>query len=614
MHIYHLENDGRLVFAGANPAADKILGIDHDRLTGRTLEEAFPALTGTEVPTRYREAAEAGKPWYSEQVDYHEGSIRGAYEVYAFQTSPGNMAAVFEDITERKRMEAVLRESEDRFKRMVRNSNDIIGLVDENGTQTSLSGPLEKILGYEPEELTGKDVFALIHPDDVENVKKTFREIIRQPGGSSTVEYRMRNKNGKWVSVESVGSNYLRDPAVKAVVVNTRDIAERNRLKEQLQQAMKMEAVGRLAGGIAHDFNNILTVITGNIELARMALNPSDPLNRSLDQVAKASDSAAALTRQLLAFSRKQIIAPKVLSLNELVRNIRQMLGRLIGENVELRTILPDELGSVKVDPGQFEQVLVNLAVNARDAMPEGGKLTIETGNLSLDERYCAAHPEAQPGDFVLLSISDTGHGMSDEVKEHLFEPFFTTKSTGHGTGLGLATTFGVVKQAGGFIEVHSEVGLGTTFRILLPLVGKEAEKLTKEVLSLDRLKGDETVLLVEDEESVRRVAMIILKELGYGTIEARNGEEALMLAEKHGGRIDLLMTDIVMPGMNGRELSDRLKRIHPETKPLFTSGYTENVIVHHGILESNLDFIGKPYSVQALAAKIREVLGGIRK
>ncbi|MBE0602665.1 MAG: response regulator, partial [Deltaproteobacteria bacterium] len=469
-------------------------------------------------------------------------------------------------------------------------------------------------LGYEPEELTGKDVFALIHPDDAENVKRTFREIIRQPGGSSTVEYRMRNKNGKWVSVESVGSNYLRDPAVKAVVVNTRDITERNRLQEQLQQAMKMEAVGRLAGGIAHDFNNILTVISGNIELARMALNPSDPLNRSLDQVAKASDSAAALTRQLLAFSRKQIIAPKVLSLNELVRNIRQMLGRLIGENVELRTVLQDNLGSVKVDPGQFEQVLVNLAVNARDAMPEGGKLTIETADLSLDERYCAAHPEAHPGDFVLLSVSDTGHGMSAEVKEHLFEPFFTTKSTGHGTGLGLATTFGVVKQAGGAIEVYSEEDRGTTFKIFLPLAGKEAEKLTKEVLSLDRLKGDETVLLVEDEESVRRVAMIILKELGYRAIEARNGEEALMIAEKHGGRIDLLMTDIVMPGMNGRELSDRLKKIHPETKPLFTSGYTENVIVHHGILESNLDFIGKPYSVQALAEKIREVLGGIRK
>ncbi|MBE0604624.1 MAG: PAS domain S-box protein, partial [Deltaproteobacteria bacterium] len=252
MHIYHMENDGRLILTGTNPAADKILGIDHSRLTGRTMEEAFPGLKATEVPTRYREAAEAGKAWYSEQVDYHEGAIRGAYEVYAFQTSPGNMAAVFEDITERKRMEAVLRESEDRFKRMVRNSNDIIGLVDENGTQISLSGPLEKILGYEPEELTGKDVFALIHPDDAENVKKTFREIISQPGVSSTVEYRMQNKNGKWVAVESVGSNYLQDPAVKAVVVNTRDIAERNRLQEQLQQAMKMEAVGRLAGGIAH--------------------------------------------------------------------------------------------------------------------------------------------------------------------------------------------------------------------------------------------------------------------------------------------------------------------------------------------------------------------------
>lgn len=321
---------------------------------------------------------------------------------------------------------------------------------------------------------------------------------------------------------------------------------ERSRAEEALAESMeRLELTLAAAHMVAWEINaDGSHHETGPVhELARMGLSPSDPLTRCLDSIMKASDSAASLTRQLLAFSRKQIISPKVLNLNELVHNIRQMLGRLIGENIELKTVLADDLGSVKVDPGQFEQVLVNLAVNARDAMQEGGKLTIETADLSLDERYCATHPEARPGDYVLLAVSDTGHDMSDEVKEHLFEPFFTTKSPGHGTGLGLATTFGVVKQAGGLIEVHSDPGRGTTFKIFLPRLEKQAEKLTREEISNNMLKGTETVLLVEDEESVRQVASAILKGFGYKTIEARNGEEALMLAEKHPGRIDLLTT-----------------------------------------------------------------------
>jgi CheY-like chemotaxis protein len=373
---------------------------------------------------------------------------------------------------------------------------------------------------------------------------------------------------------------------------------------------MKMEAVGRLAGGVAHDFNNLLTSIICNVELAEQELNASDPLVQYLSEVNRAAQSAASLTRQLLAFSRKQIIEPKVLNLNYLVGNIQKMMTRLIGEDIELRTILAKELGSVKVDAGQFEQVLVNLAVNARDAMPEGGVLIIETANIDLDADYSLHHPHTQPGKYIMLAVSDTGHGMSEEVKEHLFEPFFTTKGKGRGTGLGLATTFGAVKQAGGSIEVYSEVDRGTTFKIYLPRIDEQAATLARTTPSLDLLHGTETILVVEDEPGVREMALKILKRFGYTTLHAPSGEDAFILAAKFADRIDLLLTDVVMPGMNGRELAERITLLHPEMKVLFTSGYTENVIVHHGVIEENLNFIGKPYSPQGLAQKIREVLG----
>ncbi len=324
----------------------------------------------------------------------------------------------------------------------------------------------------------------------------------------------------------------------------------------------------------------------------------------------KAAQSAATLTRQLLAFSRKQIIEPKVLNLNDLVGNIQKMLTRLIGEDISFRTVLSEGLGSVRIDAGQFEQVLVNLAVNARDAMPDGGSLVIETSNIELDAHYRANHPEVLPGKYVLLAVSDTGHGMSVEVKEHLFEPFFTTKAMGRGTGLGLATTFCAVKQAGGSIEVYSEIDQGTTFKVLLPRVEEPAGKLDQEAPRTERLDGDETILVVEDEPGVREMAVKILKRFGYNVLHAPNGGEAFMLVEKYTGHIDLLMTDVVMPVMNGRELAERLVKLHPEMKVLFTSGYTENVIVHHGVIDEKLNFIGKPYSLRGLARKIREVLG----
>lgn len=384
---------------------------------------------------------------------------------------------------------------------------------------------------------------------------------------------------------------------------------EHVKLLEQLQQSAKMEAVGRLAGGVAHDFNNLLTAIGGNVELAKEDLRSPENLSHYLDEVKKAADSAASLTKQLLAFSRKQIIEPKVIDLNELIGHLQKMLERLIGEDISLQTILAEDLGSVRVDPGQFEQVLVNLAVNARDAMPDGGTLVIESTNVSLDEHYCATHTQVAPGPFVRVAVTDTGLGMTADVKNRLFEPFFTTKTKGRGTGLGLATTFGSITQMGGSIEVYSEVGLGTTFKIYIPRVETPSTPLMPAKPHTGIKGGRESVLLVEDDASVRGLTVTMLQRLGYAVRSAANGAEALKQAGENNEPVDLLITDVVMPGMNGRELSERLLTIYPKLKVLFASGYTENIIVHRGLVDENLNFIAKPYSMQALASKLRQVL-----
>jgi PAS domain S-box-containing protein len=398
-------------------------------------------------------------------------------------------------------------------------------------------------------------------------------------------------------------------PAKGFFVAMFDNITERRKLEEQLRQAMKIEAVGRLAGGVAHDFNNLLTVITGYSELLLKKIGKESPMHRDVEEIKRAGERAASLTQQLLAFSRKQIIEPKVVRLDLLVADMQAMLTRLIGEDIALQATTGKSLGSVKVDPGQFQQILMNLMVNARDAMPDGGTIGIETANVDLDEGYCAVHPYVIPGRFVMLSVSDTGHGMSEEVKAQIFEPFFTTKERGSGTGLGLATTYGAVHQAGGSIEVYTEVGIGTTFKIYLPRVEEEASPSVKDDRTQDMRGGSETVLLVEDEDIVRNLCVRILERLGYKVMQARNGAEAVALAQGYGDRIDLLLTDVVMPGMNGAELARQLVLHHPEMKILFTSGYTDDAIVRHGILKEGVSFIGKPYTPSALAKKVRGVL-----
>ncbi len=606
-----------------NPAFERMLGYEGVDLAGRDArflyaneedyrrvgEEGYDQLEKggvycADIPLKKRDGSTVWTLLMGQAIEPahpQEGSIWSMY-----------------DTTQRRQAEQALRESEERFRQLLKSSSDIIAVVDSQGRCTSINGPLERVLGYWPDELLGQELNGYIHPEDRDDALRDLLEVQERSGPPVRAEYRARHQNGTWVPLETISTNLLDNPAVSGLVINIRDISERKaaeeeqaKLQDQLQQAMKMEAIGRLAGGIAHDFNNLLTALTGDIELVKMDLDPADPLMPYLEDASQATASAADLTRQLLAFSRRQIIEPKVLNLNDLVDNLHKMLGRVIGEHISMQTKLHSDLGAVKVDPGQFDQVLVNLVVNARDAMPDGGTLVIETANAELDEHYCQIHSEIRPGPYVLLAVSDTGCGMDQATQQRIFEPFFTTKPKGGGTGLGLSTIFGTVKQAQGTIEVYSEIGQGSTFKVYLPRVDQAATKLIRASAPTHLPRGTETVLLVEDEDSVRELSRTVLSRLGYEVLSASNGGEALLLAEEQGRHIDLLMTDVVMPGLNGRTVADRLQALHPELKVLFTSGYTEDVIVHQGIVDEKTNFLSKPYSMQALATKLRTILEG---
>jgi len=388
-------------------------------------------------------------------------------------------------------------------------------------------------------------------------------------------------------------------------------MTERRHLEDQLRQAQKMEAVGQLAGGIAHDFNNLLTAILGSTQLLLHATPPGDGRREDIEEIKNAGLRAAELTRQLLAFSRRQVLAPKVLDMNAVVSQMDKMLRRLIGEDVELVTQLARDLGPVSADPGQLEQVLLNLAVNARDAMPRGGRLTIETANVVLTEEYSERHHRLPPGQYVLLAVSDTGVGMDEATQKHLFEPFFTTKEVGKGTGLGLATVYGIVKQSGGYIWVYSEPGHGTTVKVYLPRVPGAAEPLPVAAATPELRRGSEIVLLVEDAAPVRSLARKSLESYGYTVLEAADGPAALDLAARHPRGIDILVTDVVMPGMSGRELAERLAPARPAMRVLYTSGYTDDAMVRQGVLRAGVAFLQKPFVPETLARKVREVLDG---
>ncbi len=444
--------------------------------------------------------------------------------------------------------------------------------------------------------------------DDAEHHR--LRERVLRGDALKGLEVTRRKKDGTPVTLSlSVAPLHDADGQVTGMLTIAADLTELRQLEVQYRQAQKMEAVGRLAGGVAHDFNNLLTAILGTTSLLLEDLGPDAPARLDVQEIEKAGKRAAVLTRQLLAFSRQQILDPHVVDVNALVVNLERMLHRLIGEHIELKTSLAPGLGAVRADPGQLEQAIVNLVVNARDAMPQGGLLTIETANTDLDSSYAETHVPAQPGAYVRLAITDTGTGMDAATRAHLFEPFFTTKPPGKGTGLGLATVYGIVKQSGGYIWAYSELGHGTTFKIYLPRVAAAAEPREPSSGVAQSSRGSETVLVVEDQAEVRTLARRALERRGYAVLEAWNGQEALGIAERHPSPIHLLVTDVVMPGMNGRELGAHVARQRPDMKVLYVSGYPDESVVRDGLVEPGLAFLQKPFTQGTLARKVREVL-----
>jgi two-component system cell cycle sensor histidine kinase/response regulator CckA len=517
-----------------------------------------------------------------------------------------------------KQSEARARQNEEKYRILVNNIPAMVFTGYEDETIDFFDDKIEKLTGYTREEFHSRQVkwIDLIDPEDLPEYKRQSLNAFHN-NKSYIREYRIRPKLQQpiWIQERSqiICSSDGKIDYISGVFfdITEQKQAEETRaiLEAQLLQAQKLESIGRLAGGIAHDFNNLLSAIIGFGEITKLDLPPDNHCSSYVEEILKAADRGATLTKQLLAFSRKQILQPRVLNLNEVVVDLETMLQRLIGENIDLEVSLSPTLGNLKADPSQIEQVIVNLAVNARDAMPEGGKLTIETTNIDLDEVYTKQHKSVTPGPYVLLAVSDTGHGMQHDTLPHIFEPFYTNKEQGKGTGMGLATVYGIVKQSGGDIWVYSEPEKGSIFKIYLPRVEAAPEVEEKRELPARELRGHETILLVEDEELVRTMLSEALRRYGYQVLEAAQGSEAMMFLTEYQSPVGLLLTDVVMPEMSGQVLAERMVEINPELKVLFTSGYSDNAIVRHGILRSGVHFIQKPFTIVALLQKIREVL-----
>jgi PAS domain S-box-containing protein len=735
--------DATLRYDACNAAFCELLGLPKEKIVGSEVFDVAPADKAAVYHHADAELLRArGNQTYETTVRHADGTDHAVIfheGVYAGRDGEiGGIVGIIVDITERKRIEEallnserVLREREQRFRSMIENASDAIALFDGQGAVLYHSPAITRMLGWAPEELVGRPALELCHPDDLSSAVPTLQALFAQRGGRASAVARMRHKDGTWRHIETIGQNLLDSPAVGAIVVNLRDVTDREErhatelqlremletvhllavvvdpagvitfcndallaltgwtreelvgrdwfdmlvpeqsrrasraryldlvrsdavpkhlelplvtksgaqrlvawdstmlravdggvrgaaslgrdvteqreLEDQLRQAQKMESVGRLAGGVAHDFNNLLTGICGYTDLMLQELRPEDPLHATAKEILAAGERASRLVRQLLAFSRKQVLQPSVIDLSGLLRERENMLRRVIGEDVELHTALA-ALRQVKADPLQLEQVVLNLVINARDAMPTGGELTLETADVTLDEAYAKQHPAVHAGEYVLLAITDTGHGMDAETMAHIFEPFYTTKEKGKGTGLGLSTVYGIVRQSGGWIWVYSEVGRGTTFKVYLP-IEVAAGPATRPEPATPIPRGTETVLVVEDEVIVRGMISAALSGRGYRVLVAADGASARRVCEEHGGEIHLLLADVVLPRGSGRDLARELVASRPGMRVIFMSGYTESSIIHHGVLEEGLEFLAKPFSPDGLARTIRAVL-----
>lgn len=626
IHIAIIDEDGAIIaankpwddFAIANGLASGTASAGANYLTVCDRSVGSYSEESTVVAAGIRAVLRGAIPQFALEYPCHSPSEQRWFmvRVTPFPGQEHRRAIVaHENITELKQAIETVREREELVQLLLDSTAEAIYGTDLYGNCMLANSTCARLLGYAaPEQLKGRSMHALIHHHYPDGRPYPEEEcpIVRTMHSGQGIHVKAEvfwRADGTKLDAECFSYPMWRGKEIVGVVVTFLDISQQKNLEEQLRRAQKMEAFGQLAGGVAHDFNNMLTIICGCSELLLEATPPDDPNRKLLEEILKAGERSAALTGQLLAFSRKQVLAPKVLDLNDVVQDTEKMLRRVIGEDIHLTTVLHPQLGCVKADPGQVEQVLLNLALNARDAMPQGGKLTIETNNVALGEEYARSHADVRPGHYVMLAVTDTGIGMTEEVKSRLFEPFFTTKGPGKGTGLGLAVVHGIVKQSDGSIEVYSEPGVGTSFKIYLPRVEQTAPTGKSSPDLGPAPRGTETILLVEDEDAVRTLTRFTLQQCGYTVLETSHGEEAIKVATSHRERIHLLVTDVVMPGMGGRVLAERLLNLHPEMKVLFISGYTDDAVVRHGILHEHVNFLQKPFSPNALAHQVREVL-----
>jgi two-component system cell cycle sensor histidine kinase/response regulator CckA len=525
----------------------------------------------------------------------------GAITVLAARRWRSRLDALRREVGEQKRIEEALQRSEERFRRFSEAAFEGI-LIHEGGLILDANQALGRMFGYRVEEMIGRSAFDFLTAESRALAESRINAEHEHPYELTGV-----HKSGSTFPIEVCGKTMLWEGKHLRVVA-VRDISERKRLEEQLREAQKMEAVGRLAGGVAHDFNNLLTVIAGNAQWLAESLTEQDPRRAAVAEILEASHRAAALARRLLAFGRRQIIQPQVINLNDLVREMQVLLRRVIGEQIELSISLSPDLGNVKADPGQIEQVILNLVVNARDAMPEGGRLALSTANVECEQEGVGPEAETCRGRSVLLAVEDTGCGMDEATRQRIFEPYFTTKPLGRGAGLGLATVHGIVRQHGGVIRVESAPGQGTAFRVYLPRVDEPVFQ-PREGRAAGLPGGLETILLVEDEAGVRRLVRRSLEQLGYRVLEAGEPLAGLALCERTAGPIDLLVTDVIMPQMSGRQLAQQVRARRPAVKVLYLSGYDDEKIARAGVLEPGLHFLAKPFTLEALARKVREAL-----
>jgi PAS domain S-box-containing protein len=613
--IYGLDHGGHCTFI--NRAGAAMLGYTPEELVGREMHSVVHhhrtggILYPLEECPIYAAFREGRGVRVEDELFWRKDGLAFPVSYTSYPAAEGGFrgaVVTFLDVTERRQAEAALR-LRDRAIRAVAQGILITDATQPDNPIIYASPGFERLTGYTAAEVVGRNCRFLQGTDSDRQAVARVREAV-QDGEPCVVEVLNYRKDGTpfW---NELSISPVRDEAGRLThfVGVQADVTARRRLEEQYRQAQKMEAIGQLAGGIAHDFNNLLTIINGYADLLLQSLPPADPSRELLVEIHRAGERSAGLTRQLLAFSRRQVLTPRVLDLNAVVADTEKMLRRVIGEDVRLATAPGIGLWPVRSDSGQVEQVLLNLAVNARDAMPTGGRLTIETRNVELDEGYAVAHPGARPGPHVLLAVSDTGCGMSDEVKARIFEPFFTTKGAGKGTGLGLATVHGIVTQSGGHVGVYSEVGVGTTFKVYLPRAEGLVARSKGRVGTPTPPRGTETVLLVEDDPGVRALSRHILAGCGYTVLEAGDGDEAERVASRHVGPIHLLMTDVVMPGQGGQAVAKRLLEQHPNLKVLYVSGYTDDAVVRHGVLHDQVNFLQKPFTSAALAWRVREAL-----